>query len=198
MPMRFVSHKEIAFRQLLGMLRAPPVAVMSYYSNVFQSAKFVLSDQPKKIRFLNKEIRRVECMVGIHDPQSHKKILDELNRLYAEHKKLEHDLMRIESMFDNADPDEQKELVEAYKKVEDAIDKNDARQHFLLSKLQPLYDLKTMETYMDNNLDLKSFFKEYGRVVTQLDVTSELDKVKNWVYDEAVKLMPYIRFTKLE
>jgi hypothetical protein len=59
-------------------------------------------------------------------------------------------------------------------------------------------NLKMIETYMDNNFDLKSFFKEHGKVITQMELNSELEKVKIWVYQEAVEMMPYIRFTKLE
>ena len=59
MALRFISHKEIAFRNLLGMLRTPSMAMMNYYSNLFLSAKFVLMEQPEKIIYLEKEIRRV-------------------------------------------------------------------------------------------------------------------------------------------
>jgi hypothetical protein len=55
-----------------------------------------------------------------------------------------------------------------------------------------------IETYMDNNMDLKSFFKEQGRLVTQMELNSELEKVRIWIYQEAVQQMPYVRFTKLE
>lgn len=198
MPLQFVSHKEISFRQLLGMLRAPPVAVMNYYSNVFLSAKFVLSDQPEKVRFLDKEIRRVECMVGVKPTANSRQIQDEFFNTFAKRKKLEENVAKIEGIYESVDKSEQEKLMKVYHDTQDAIQKLNNQEHILLFKLEPLMDLKTMETYMDNNLDLKSFFKEHGRVVTQLEISSELDKIKNWVYDEAVKLMPYVRFTKLE
>jgi hypothetical protein len=198
MALRFISHKEIAFRQLLGMLRAPPVAVMSYYSNVFMSAKFVMGDQPEKLRFLDKEIRRIECMVGVVITPESGLIQDKLQQLFGERYQLEEDLRRIESMFDSAKEDQQQELMKTYQEVQDRIKVINGKEHFLLFKLQPMMDLKQMETYMDNNLDLKSFFKENGKLITQLEINSELDKLKNWVYNEAVQLMPYVRFTKLE
>lgn len=198
MALRFISHKEIAFRQLLGMLRAPPVAVMSYYSNVFLSAKFVLAEQPEKIRLMDKEIRRVECMVGVVITAESSSILDKLQELYAERKNFEDDMRRVESMYDNAEPDQQKDLMKLFHELQEKVKKINSKEHYLLFKLQPVMDLKMMETYMDNNLDLKSFFKEQGRLITQLEINSELDKIKNWVYDEAVQMMPHIRFTKLE
>lgn len=198
MALRFISHKEIAFRQLLGMLRTPPVAVMNYYTNLFLSARFVFGDQPEKIRRLDKEIRRVECMVGTHISANTHQIEQKLKELANLRKEYENDINRLESLYENADEDAQKEIQQAYEEVQKALDNIDKHEYFLLYKLEPLYNLKMIETYMDNNMDLKSFFKEHGKVVMQMEVNSELEKIKIWVYQEAVEMMPYIRFTKLE
>ena len=198
MALKFISHKEVSFRNLLGMLRAPPIAIMNYYTNLFLSAKFVLSDQPEKMRFLDKEIRRVECMVGVYPTDNSSVIQDKLWQLFGERKQLELDLRRIESMYDSSTEDEQKELMKTYQEVEKKISAVNAQEHYLLFKLQPVMDLKMLEVYMDNNVDLKSFFKESGHKIMQLEVNSELEKIKLWVYQEAVQIMPYIRFTKLE
>ena len=198
MALRFISHKEIAFRQLLGLLRTPPVAVMNYYTNLFLSARFVLSDQPDKIRFLDKEIRRVECLVGVFPDGESSIIQDKLDELTHQKRVFQADLMRLESMYDNASEEEKKEIIATHDVVAKKITDVDRKEHFLLFKLNPLMNLKIIETYMDNNMDLKSFFKEHGKVITQLELMSELERVKIWVYQEAVQLMPYVRFTKLE
>jgi hypothetical protein len=198
MALKFISHREIAFRQLLGMLRTPPQAMMNYYSNVFLSARFVLSDQPDKLRFLDKEIRRVECLVGVFPTEDSTFVQDKLYQLFSERQSLMMDMTRLESMYDAATKEEQKEIEEAHKEITAKVKQINAKEHYLLYKLQPIMSLKMMETYMDNNMDLKSYFKENMQAVTQLELASELDKVKIWVYQEAVQLMPYVRFTKLE
>jgi hypothetical protein len=180
------------------MLRTPPQAMMNYYSNVFLSAKFVLSDQPDKLRFLDKEIRRVECMVGVFPSEDSLIIQDKLNQLYAERQELEMDMTRLESMYDSATDADKKEIEQAHQEIVEKKKQINAKEHYLLYKLNPIMSLKMMETYMDNNLDLKSYFKENLQRVTQLELASELDRIKIWVYQEAVQLMPYVRFTKLE
>jgi len=198
MALRFISHKEIAFRQLLGMLRTPPVAVMNYYTNLFLSARFVLGDQPEKIRFLEKEIRRVECMVGTYPTNESYAIQDKLAELTEKKRGFNTDQIRLDSLYENASETDQKDIEKAYREVEEQLKKIDREEHYLLTKLQPLINLKMIETYMDNNMDLKSFFKEQGRVVMQMELNAELEKIKIWIYQEAVELMPYVRFTKLE
>jgi hypothetical protein len=198
MALRFISHKEIAFRNLLGMLRTPPIAVMNYYTNVFMSARFVFGDQPVKIRFLEKEIRRVESLVGVEQTWDSNQIWDEFTQINTERKTIEYDMRRVESMFDSATKEEQEDIIKLHQELTEKIRKLNGKEHYLLFKIQPLMDLKQIETYMDNNMNLKSFFKEHGKKVTQMELNSELEKIKIWVYQEAVQLMPYIRFTKLE
>jgi len=199
MAVKFISHREIAFRGLLGMLRTPPVAVMNYYSNLFLNARFVLGEDPRKLRKMDMETRRVECLVGVeHSPDNDKiqrairKITD-LIRIYEEDKE------EIESKWrEGVSREEQKLIQEAHREVADKISDLEEQEYRLLLKLTPLMNLKMIETYMDNNMDLKSFFKENGRIVTQMELGAELDKIKTWVYQQAVEMMPNIRFTKLE
>jgi hypothetical protein len=198
MALRFISHKEIAFRQLLGMLRSPPVAVMSYYTNLFLSARFVFGEQPEKIRFLDKEIRRVECMVGVRIDVESDKIQQELAKIQQVKYLLENERQRLEAIYDGVDEAEQKEVEDMFRDVSELAEGLERKEYFLLYKLTPLMNLKEIETYMDNNFDLKSFFKEHGKTITQMELNAELEKIKIWVYQEAVEMMPYIRFTKLE
>ena len=198
MALRFISHREIAFRQLLGMLRTPPIAVMNYYTNLFLSARFVFGEQPEKIRHLDKEIRRVECMVGVNRTAESYEIQKDLNHLANLRRDLDAEKQQMERLYDMAGDEGKKELEQIFRGLAQQMDEIDRQEYNLLFKLQPLMNLKIIETYMDNNMDLKSFFKEGGKVVTQMELSSELDKVKIWVYQEAVEMMPYVRFTKLE
>jgi hypothetical protein len=198
MALRFISHKEIAFRQLLGMLRSPPVAVMSYYTNLFLSARFVFGEQPEKIRFLDKEIRRVECMVGVRIEAGSDEIQRKLDDISYLKRMLDLERQRLEALYENLGDAGQKEIEQIFKEVSQTSDMLDGQEYHLLQQLTPIMNLKMIETYMDNNFDLKSFFKEHGKVITQMELNSELEKVKIWVYQEAVEMMPYIRFTKLE
>ena len=198
MALRFISHKEIAFRQLLGMLRTPPVAVMNYYTNLFLSARFVFGEQPDKIRFLDKEMRKVECMVGVQRTIESDQLQTELVDIAFLKKELESEKQQVESFYELADDDHRPELEAMFRAISDQIEQLDRKEYYLIYKLTPLMALKQIETYMDNNMDLKSFFKEHGKLITQMELNSELDKVKIWVYQEAVEMMPYIRFTKLE
>lgn len=198
MALRFISHREIAFRQLLGMLRTPPVAVMNYYTNLFLSARFVFGEQPEKIRHLDKEIRRVECMVGINRTAESYEIQSDLSHLANLKRDLDAERQHMERLYDLAGDEGKKELEQIFRGLAQQMDEIDRQEYNLLFKLQPLMNLKIIETYMDNNMDLKSFFKEGGKVVTQMELSSELDKIKIWVYQEAVEMMPYVRFTKLE
>lgn len=198
MALRFISHKEIAFRQLLGMLRSPPVAVMNYYTNLFLSARFVFGEQPEKIRYLDKEIRRVECMVGVKVEKDSDEIQKKLSEIRWMMRMLDAERQRLEVLYENFSEDRHKQIESIFREVSETADALDRQEYHLLHKLTPLMNLKMMETYMDNNFDLKSFFKEHGKVITQMELNSELEKVKIWVYQEAVELMPYIRFTKLE
>lgn len=198
MALRFISHKEVSFRQLLGMLRTPPIAMMNYYSNLFMSARFVFGEMPDRIRRLDKEARRIECMVGVEITPDSDAIQALLAQLDSLRKEYEADINRLENMWESADEAEQKQIEAFYRGLVEKMSEIDRKEYFLLFRLNPLMDLKMIEAYMDNNMDLKSFFKEHGRVVTQMQLSAELDKVKRWVYQEAVQLMPYIRFTKLE
>lgn len=198
MALRFISHKEVSFRNLLSLLRTPPVAVMGYYSNLFLSAKFVFGDQPEKTRYLDKEIRRVECKVGVKRTPDSDAIQQKLAELTSLEKDFEAQKHQMESLHEVADLERQKEIELIYRGLAEQMDEVSRQEYNLLYKLTPLMDLKMIETYMDNNMDLKSFFKENGKVVTQMELNSELDRIKTWVYQEAVQLMPFIRFTKLE
>lgn len=199
MAVKFISHREISFRQLLGMLRTPPVAVMNYYSNLFLSARFVLGEDPRKLRKMDMEIRRVECLVGVQYSPDSEKIQDLIRRIARLIKVYEADLEDIESKWREGVPKEEERLIkDAHKEATDKISRLEEQEYKLLLMLTPLLDLKSIETYMDNNMNLKSFFKENGQIVTQMELGAELDKVKNWVYAQAVELMPNIRFTKLE
>lgn len=198
MALRFISHKEIAFRQLLSMLRSPPVAVMSYYTNLFLSARFVFGETPEKIRYLDKEIRRVECMVGVRIEKGSDEIEHQLADISSLRKMLDNDRERLEMLYEGFGEEKQKEIESIFRGMSEMVEELDRQEYHLLFKLTPLMNLKMIETYMDNNFDLKSFFKEHGKVITQMELNSELEKVKIWVYQEAVEMMPYIRFTKLE
>ncbi len=198
MALRFISHREIAFRQLLGMLRTPPVAVMNYYTNLFLSARFVFGEQPDKIRKLDKEVRRVECMVGVKRTPDSDAVQRELLRLNADKNMCEAELQRIEGIYHSSNEQDKKQLEMDFRELQSKMDRLENQEYQLLFRLTPLMPLKQIETYMDNNMDLKSFFKEHGRLVTQMELNSELDQIKVWVYQEAVEMMPYIRFTKLE
>jgi len=198
MALRFISHKEIAFRQLLGMLRSPPVAVMSYYSNLFLSARFVFGESPEKIKFLDKEIRRVECLVGVRIEAGSDQIEAQLGEISRLRKMLDDERMRLESIYEVYGESKQGEIEAIYKSLTEQVESLDRQEYQLLNKLTPLMNLKMIETYMDNNFDLKSFFKEHGKLITQMEINAELEKIKIWVYQEAVEMMPYIRFTKLE
>jgi hypothetical protein len=198
MALRFISHKEIAFRQLLGMLRSPPVAVMNYYTNLFLSARFVFGEQPDKIKYLDKEMRRVECMVGVQRTPDSDQIQKDLQDLSMLKRELELMRQQVESIYELSDDQNKEELEKMFRDISGQLDLLDKKEYYLLYRLTPLMPMKQIETYMDNNLDLKSFFKEHGKLITQMELNSELDKVKVWVYQEAVEMMPYIRFTKLE
>jgi hypothetical protein len=180
------------------MLRTPPVAVMNYYTNLFLSARFVFGEQPEKIRHLDKEIRRVECMVGINRTAESYEIQSDLSHLANLKRDLDAERQHMERLYDLAGDEGKKELEQIFRGLAQQMDEIDRQEYNLLFKLQPLMNLKIIETYMDNNMDLKSFFKEGGKVVTQMELSSELDKIKIWVYQEAVEMMPYVRFTKLE
>ncbi len=198
MPLQFISHKEIAFRQLLGMLRVPPYAMLSYYSNLFLMAKMVLIDEPRKVRYLDKEIRRVECLVGVVRTATSTQIQRKIRELGQEKEVLEADLLRIQSMFDSADEKLKNELKETFEDTNKKIATIDGQEHFLLFKLTPKMDLKMIEQHTDNNINLKSFFKEDGVKLTQLELVSELEKIKLWIYQNVAERMKYVRFTKLE
>ena len=198
MPLQFISHKEITFRQLLGMLRVPPYAMLSYYSNLFLMAKMVLIDEPEKVRYLDKEIRRVECMVGVVRTAVSTQIQRKIRELGQEKAVLEADLLRITSMFDSAEKEMKEELIETHEQVLKKTARIDAQEHYLLFKLTPKYNLKMIEQHTDNNIDLLSFFKEDGVKITQLQLVSELDNIKLWIYQNVAQRMKYVRFTKLE
>ena len=53
-----------------------------------------------------------------------------------------------------------------------------------------------MERYMENNQNLKSFFKEGGKKITQFQIEAKLEEVIDWMNDLASDEMKYIRFTK--
>jgi hypothetical protein len=180
------------------MLRSPPVAVMSYYTNLFLSARFVFGETPDKIRYLDKEIRRVECMVGVVINAESDEIQRKLADISTLKKMLDTDRQRLEALYEGLSEDKQKEVENIFRELSGVAEDLDRQEYHLLFKLTPLMNLKMIETYMDNNFDLKSFFKEHGKTITQIELNSELEKVKIWVYGEAVEMMPYIRFTKLE
>jgi hypothetical protein len=198
MALRFISHKEIAFRQLLGMLRTPPMAMMNYYSNLFLSAKFVLMEEPQKVVYLEKEIRRAECKVGVQPTSDSQIILKILDNLYAIERQLETYKHRVESIYETSSEEEQAEVGKAYQEIENQLKEIAKKEHYYLFRLQPLMPLKEIETYNDNFNNLKAFFKEGGKKVTQLELMGDLDKIKVWIYSEAMQIMPMIRFTKLE
>jgi hypothetical protein len=198
MALRFISHKEIAFRQLLGMLRTPSMAMMNYYSNLFLSAKFVLMEQPEKIIYLEKEIRRVECKVGVQPTSDSSIILKILDNLYTIERQLEADQHRVESIYETSSEEEQEQVGRAYQAIENQLKELAKKEHYYLFRLYPLMPLKEIETYNDNFNNLKAFFKEGGKKVSQLELMGDLDRIKTWIYSEAMQIMPYIRFTKLE
>ena len=180
MALKFISHKEISFRTLLGMLRTPPVAMMNYYTNLFLSARFVFGEQPDKIKFLDKEVRRVECMVGVELTPDSDAIQYELKELGQGKKELVAERMGIENVYekiDEKDEDKQRKIEMIYGSVSQQIDEIDRKEYILLNKLTPLMNLKMIETYMDNNMDLKSFFKEGGRIVTQMELNADRKSV---------------------
>lgn len=180
------------------MLRSPPVAVMCYYTNLFLSARFVLGDQPERIRHLDKEIKRVECMVGVRRKPDSDRLQRELIEFGWLRKGLEKEMQGLEAIYENT-PEEMHPKIEAmFQEISEQMQIIEIREFQLLNQLEPLMNLKMVETYMDNNFDLKSFFKEHGNRVTQMELNAELEKIKIWVYQEAVEMMPYIRFTKLE
>lgn len=199
MALKFVSHREIAFRNLLGMLRAPPFAMMNYYSNLFLSARFVFGEFPDKLRYLDKEVRKVECMVGLMQNSETLPIKEQLRSLQQQRMVIENKMQRIEPLFEAAQRiDEQGSVQQLYDEMVQQVRQIDEQEHQLIFRLTPTMNLKMIETYMDNNYDLKSYFKESGRKVTQLEIAGELDRLKRWVYMEAVEMMPYVRFTKME
>lgn len=198
MPLRFISHKEVTFRQLLSMLRTPPFAMMNYYSNLFMLAQLVMSGQPDKTAYLEKEIRRIECIVGVHRTEDSGRIQKELEVLKHRKRYLLIDREHLMFKFQRATEEEGKALEVDYGKLQSAIDAIDFEEHRLLLYLTPLMNLKMIETYADNNLDLKSFFKEGGKKVTQMELQAELDQAKKWIFMEVGQMMPHIRFTKLE
>jgi hypothetical protein len=183
------------------MLRTPPVAVMNYYTNLFLSARFVFGEQKSKIQYLDKEVRRVECRVGVVWTTESDAIQKELLSIANLKRQLESEQREIELTFDRIaenDKEHQKRIQGIYRSLAEQVDELDRKEYILLFKLTPLMGLKELETYMDNNMDLKSYFKETGGKVTQMELSAELEKIKIWVYQEAVQMMPYIRFTKLE
>ena len=161
MPLKFVSHKEIAFSHLFGMLRTPPIAMMNYYSNLFLSAKFVFSGDDSKIRFIDKEILRIESMVGVREEKDSKKKLEQARELGLKRKKLEHELEELYAMIGIVtDEEESEKVIEKYKETKKKIDELNSKEYMFYHSLKPIMKLKEMETYMENNMDLKSFFKE--------------------------------------
>ena len=137
-------------------------------------------------------------MVGVQRTSDSDQILDELNQLAILRRDADAERQRMEKLYDLADKGKKKEVELIFNGWAEQMDVLERQEYHLLFKLQPLMNLKMIETYMDNNMDLKSFFKENGKIVTQMELSSELDKIKIWVYQEAVEMMPYIRFTKLE
>ena len=155
--------------------------MMSYYSNLFLSAKFVLMEQPEKVVYLDKEIRKVECKVGIVNTGYSETILKILINLYEIERQLEADQHSVESIYETSSEEEQAQVGQAYQDIEAQLKEITKKEHYYLFRLQPLMPLKELETYMDNNMDLKSFFKEGGKKVTQLELMGDLDKIKVWI-----------------
>jgi hypothetical protein len=198
MPLKFISHREVSFRNLLGMLRTPPQAMMTYYSNLFMSAKFVFGDNPETIHYIDKEIRRIECMVGYYKTLESLELMAKINSLSAEKYVLERQKSLLEARWGITPEEEQSKLMEDFEKVEKKLNELNNQEFFLYSQIEPLMNLKQIETYMDNNMDLKSYFKEGGQKVYQMQLLGELDRLKIWIYQQATEMMPYIRFTKME
>lgn len=172
--------------------------MMSYYTNLFLSARFVFGEDEAKIRHLDKEVRRVECMVGVRIEAGSDQIQAQLQDIDRLKNRLNEERMQLEALYEKSDERGRKEVESIFQEVAETAEELDRQEYHLLYKLTPLMNLKMIETYMDNNFDLKSFFKEHGKIVTQIELNSELEKIKIWVYQEAVEMMPYIRFTKLE
>jgi len=191
------TYKEIAFRQFFDILKTPSIAMLNYYQNLIRAFHYLFADQPDKIRYLEKEVRKIELAVGIvREPENVKKY-----RLYQQFKKEKLEPLQKEIDFlEKAFPfDNDKLFAKALKILENdyvELDKLNFKEYSLVMDIKPKMDLVTMEQYMQNSMNLKSFFKEDGKKITQLQIYSMLNNLVDWMNEQASKEMKKIRFTQ--
>jgi hypothetical protein len=65
---------------------------------------------------------------------------------------------------------------------------------WLTDDFNPL-NLQEAEIRMWNNMDLNSGFQVNGVMITQQEIYSKLDEIKNWLRSLLAVYLPYIRFT---
>lgn len=189
------TYREVAFRQFFELLKTPPMAVLGYYKNLVRSFNYLFSNNPDKIRHLEKEIRKVELMVGsIKTPENILRM-----RTYKEFKK------RIESFKEEVDfinryfptPESKTNnmLLDVLKDDIAILSELEEEEYRLIMSITPKIEMPTIEQYMQNSPNLKSFFKEEGKKITQLEIYNALNTTVDWMNQEAAQEMRKIRFT---
>ena len=189
------TYREVAFRQFFELLKTPPISILGYYKNLIRAFNYLFSNQPEKIRYLNKEIRKVELMVGykrtsenIQNYRKYKQFMNDFNLLKEE-------LDFLDNYFPTNDSKTNELLLKILQQDMDAIANYEDEEYALIMAVQPKIEMPVIEQYMQNSMNLKSFFKEDGKKISQLQIYNALNKLIDWMNIQAAKEMRRIRFT---
>jgi len=188
--------REIAFRNFYELLKTPSYAVLGYYKNLLRAFRSLFADNPEVIRQMRRKVREAELMVGVvRTPENLSKY-----REYMKLKQMESELEQELEFLSNYLPIENqwmnRMLGTIYNRNIEKLRELRYKLFRLIMSIKPLMSLSTMERYMENNQNLKSFFKEGGKKITQFQIEAKLEEVIDWMNDLASDEMKYIRFTK--
>lgn len=188
--------KEIAFRNFYEILKTPPMAMVGYYKNVIRAFTNLFYSQPELIRELNSRVRQIELMVGVLPTTQNLQAYNEykeLSKRLAEYEKeysfLEGYIPLIDDLYVIS------LLAGVMQNVTNKIQDFSKRTRRKLLQVEPSMSLSSIERYMENNVNLKSFFKEGGNKVTQFEIEDKLNKLIDWMNEIASDEMQNIRFT---
>lgn len=188
--------KEIAFRNFYEILKTPPMAMVGYYKNVIRAFTNLFYSRPELIHELNSRIREIELLVGVLPTetnliayQEYKWVASRLDAYKKDYALLEAYLPLVDDLFLS-------HIIEGVlEHLSHRIEDFTIRVRRKLLQVQPIMNLASIERYMENNANLKSFFKEGGVKVTQFEIEDKLNQLIDWMNEVASDEMQSIRFT---
>jgi len=190
------TYREVAFRQFFELLKTPPMSVLGYYKNLVRAFNYLFSNNPDKVRYLEKEIRKVELMIGsVKTPENISKMLV-YKKFKIKIESFKNEVTFINRYFPTYDSKTNNMLLDILKNDLTFLSELEDEEYRLVMSIKPKIEMSVIEQYMQNSPNLKSFFKEDGKKISQLTIYNTLNKLVDWMNQEAAQEMRKIRFTQ--